>query len=222
MVDCLRRHANISDYLHLPVQSGSDQVLRRMGRGYGVAEYLDLMGSLRAARSTVAISTDLIVGFPGESEADFEATLALVERARFSAIYAFCYSKRPGTAALRLGDDPAPEVAAERLRRLLDLQNRIQAELNATLVGREFEVLVTGWGRDGRSATARTSCHRIVHFPLQSGPSPRLGSFTDVRIVRSLPHSLLAECIGSRGGDTLDALAGGRRPSRLQVLKSAS
>jgi tRNA-2-methylthio-N6-dimethylallyladenosine synthase len=216
MVDCLRRHANISDYLHLPVQSGSDRVLRRMGRGYAVAEYLDLLGSLRAARPTVAVSTDLIVGFPGETEEDFQATLDLVEAARFSALFAFAYSRRPGTAALRLGDDLTPEVAAERLQRLLDRQNRIQAEINATLVGRRLEVLITGWGRDGASATARTSCHRIVHFPTPDGAAA-LGTFADVRIVRALPHSLLGElAAGNPAPSTTQA------GTRLPILQSAS
>ncbi len=217
MVDCLRRHANISDYLHLPVQSGSDRVLRRMGRGYTVAEYLELLGSLRAARPTVAVSTDLIVGFPGETEEDFQATLDLVEEARFSALFAFAYSRRPGTAALRLGDDLPAEVAAERLQRLLDRQNRIQAEINATLVGRRLEVLITGWGRDGASATARTSCHRIVHFPTPDGAAA-LGTFADVRIVRALPHSLLGEL--AAGDLAPSATQAGTR--RLPILQSAS
>lgn len=221
MVDCLRRHANISDYLHLPVQSGSDRVLRRMGRGYTVAEYLALLAALRSARPTVALSTDLIVGFPGESEEDFQSTLELVTRARFSALFAFCYSKRPGTAAERLGDDPPGEVAAERLQRLLDLQNRIQAELNAAFVGRELEVLVTGWGRDGASATARTSCHRIVHFPAR-GTGAVLGGFTGVRIVRSLPHSLMGEALLPGGPSAVGDGAGVRPRRALPVLTRAS
>jgi len=219
MVDCLRRHANIADYLHLPVQSGSDRVLRRMGRGYAVAEYLELLAALRDARPSVAVSTDLIVGFPGESEEDFQATLDLVQRARFSALFAFCYSKRPGTAAARLGEDPSPETAAERLQRLLELQNRIQAEINETLVGRRLEVLVTGWGRDRATATARTSCHRIVHFPA-GGPGAAPGSFAEVRIARALPHSLMGELVAheGRGGDALSDLAPRSPRGRLPIL----
>ncbi|MBZ0172230.1 MAG: tRNA (N6-isopentenyl adenosine(37)-C2)-methylthiotransferase MiaB, partial [Phycisphaerales bacterium] len=116
MIERLKVHANISDYLHLPVQSGSDRTLRRMGRGYTVVEYLDLLAAIRRARTTVAISTDLIVGFPGESESDFEATLDLVERGRFSALFAFCYSERPGTASARLGDAVPAPIAAQRLQ----------------------------------------------------------------------------------------------------------
>lgn len=195
MVERLRTHANISDYLHLPVQSGSDRTLRRMGRGYTVAEYLELLAAIRQARASVAISTDLIVGFPGESESDFEATLELVERGRFSALFAFCYSERPGTASVRLGDPVPGAVAAERLQRVLDLQNRIQVGLNAELVGRELEVLVTGWGRESGTMSGRTSCHRIVHFEV-AGAAPALGSFLPVRIVRPLGHSLVGIAVG--------------------------
>jgi tRNA-2-methylthio-N6-dimethylallyladenosine synthase len=198
MVDQYRRHANLSDYLHLPVQSGSDRVLRRMGRGYEISSYHDLLAQLRAARPSIAISTDLIVGFPGESDEDFERTLDLVREAKFSALFAFCFSPRPGTAALRLLDDAVPtEIANERLQRLLDLQNEIQAKLNEELVGREMEILVTGFGKLPGRFSGRTSCHRIVHFdaPAPGGDDAfrfRPGTMTRVRIVRSQPHSLLA------------------------------
>jgi tRNA-2-methylthio-N6-dimethylallyladenosine synthase len=196
MVERYRRHSNLSDYLHLPVQSGSDRVLRRMGRGYEIASYERLLAELREARPTIAISTDLIVGFPGETEEEFERTLDLVRRARFSALYAFCFSPRPGTAALRLLDEAVPaDVASDRLRRLLELQNAIQAELNGELVGREMDVLVTGFGKLPGRFSGRTSCHRIVHFDrsdVDASAAIRPGAMTRVRIVRSQPHSLLA------------------------------
>jgi len=197
MVDLYRRHANLADYLHLPVQSGSDRILRRMGRGYNVGEYLDLVESLRLARPSLALSTDLIVGFPGETDADFAATLELVERARFAALFAFCYSPRPGTAALRLPDPPVdPAVAEERLQRLLALQNRIQSEINQELVRRQLEILVTGPSKHPGMLQGRTSCHRIVHFP--AGPSaPRPGTMLNVRIDRAFGHSLLGSALGT-------------------------
>jgi tRNA-2-methylthio-N6-dimethylallyladenosine synthase len=195
MIDCLARHANLCDYLHLPVQSGSDRVLRRMGRGYDVASYLELVGRIRAARPSVALSTDLIVGFPGESEDDFQATLALVETVRFTALFPFRYSPRPGTAALKLLDDAIPEaVAEERLQRLNDFQNRIQAELNAGLVGATKEVIVTGAGKSPGRLRGRTSCHRIVHFEGGATP-PVVGAFVDVRVVRAMAHSLAGELV---------------------------
>jgi tRNA-2-methylthio-N6-dimethylallyladenosine synthase len=194
MVEQVGRHPNICPYLHLPAQSGSDGILRRMGRGYTRAEYLDLVGQLRQARPGLALSTDLIVGFPGEAEEDFQATLALVSEVRFASVYAFVYSPRPGTAAPRLGGEVARELAAERLRRLFALQDGIQRELNRELVGHEYEVLVTGWGKQPGTQSGRTSCHRIVHFAAGPEPVP-LGRLTRVRIDSALPHSLLAQRI---------------------------
>jgi len=192
MVDLYRRHPLLCDYLHLPVQSGSDRVLRRMGRGYTVAQYLELIGALRDARPGLALSSDFIVGFPGESEADFEATLELISRVRFASLFAFAYSPRPGTAALRLDGEIAPARAAERLARLLSLQDGIQAELNAQLIGRELEVLVGGWGKEPGALTGRSSCHRIVHFRAGASAAP-VGSMVRVRIVEALGHSLRGE-----------------------------
>src|SRR6185295_10347223 len=147
MIEQLARHPNICPALHLPVQSGSDSVLRRMGRGYTRDSYLQLARDLQAALPDLALSTDLIVGFPGETEDDFRQTLDLMQRIRFSATYAFTYSPRPGTAALRLHDDVPAELASERLQRLFELQETIQREKHAELVGKELDVLVTGWGR---------------------------------------------------------------------------
>ncbi|MGH7336156.1 MAG: tRNA (N6-isopentenyl adenosine(37)-C2)-methylthiotransferase MiaB [Myxococcota bacterium] len=207
MIDRLARHANLCDYLHLPVQSGSDRVLRRMGRGYDVASYLDLVSRVRAARPSVAVSTDLIVGFPGESEEDFQATLRLLEAVRFSALFPFRYSPRPGTAALKLLDDAVPELVAEdRLRRLNDFQNAIQAELNAELVGATKEVIVTGAGKQPGRLHGRTSCHRIVHFDGGSAP-PSVGTFVDVCIMRAHSHSLAGELVGSDRAARLPVVA---------------
>ncbi len=189
MVDRFRRHDVLCDYLHLPVQSGSDRTLRRMGRGYSAGEYLALVDSIRRVRPSIALSSDFIVGFPGETDKDFDATLRLIESVRFASVFAFCYSRRPGTAALRLdGEVPARE-ASERLQRLLSLQNRIQAELNAELVGRKLEVLVTGWGREAGFQTGRTSCHRIVHFDAGGRPAA-LGAMTQVLVTEAMGHSL--------------------------------
>jgi tRNA-2-methylthio-N6-dimethylallyladenosine synthase len=192
MVEQVGRHANICPYLHLPAQSGSDPVLRRMGRGYTRAEYLELVCQLRAARPGLALSTDLIVGFPGESEDDFRATLDLVTEVRFASVFAFVYSPRPGTAAPRLDGEVEKEVAAERLQRLFAAQEVIQRQLNRELIGSEHEVLVTGWGKQPGTQSGRTSCHRIVHFPSEPAAVP-LGQLTRVRIDSAFSHSLLAQ-----------------------------
>jgi tRNA-2-methylthio-N6-dimethylallyladenosine synthase len=190
MVEQMGEHANICPYLHLPVQSGSDPVLRRMGRGYTRGEYLDLVGQLRRARPDLALSTDLIVGFPGETEDDFERTLDLVREVRFSEFYAFMYSPRPGTAAPRLSDPVDPEVASERLQRLFQLQDEVQREINQGLVGKSMEVIVTGWGRQPGTQTGRTPCHRVVHFDTGSEPVA-LGGMTRVEVESAFPHSLV-------------------------------
>ena len=192
MVEQVGRHPNICPYLHLPVQSGSDAVLRRMGRGYTREEYLDLVSQLRAARADLALSTDIIVGFPGETDLDFAQTLDLVREVRFSTLYAFKYSARPGTAAPRLGGAVDPDLASERLQTLFRLQEGIQKEINESLVGEEYEVIVTGWGRQPGMQSGRTSCHRIVHFSTGFEPAA-LGQMTRVRVQSALAHSLIGE-----------------------------
>jgi tRNA-2-methylthio-N6-dimethylallyladenosine synthase len=192
MVEQMGKHANICPYLHLPVQSGSDTVLRRMGRGYTRAEYLDLVRQLREARPGLALSTDLIAGFPGETGDDFQRTLDLLEEVRFSTLYAFTYSPRPGTAAPRLGGDVAPEAAAERLQRIFQLQEGIQHEINQELVGEELDVIVTGWGKQPGTQTGRSGCHRVVHFQAGSEPAA-LGGISRVRVQSASAHSLVGE-----------------------------
>lgn len=190
MIEQLRVHREvIAPYLHLPVQSGSDRVLRRMARGYTRAEYVALAGALRAARPDLALSTDLIVGFPGETEEDFAETLELMETVRFSTVFAFMYSPRPGTAAPRLDGAVPDAVASDRLQRLFEVQARIQVELNRELVGRVLEVLVTGPGKVPGILVGRTACHRVVHFATDD-PRP-LGTILPVRIERAHPHSLV-------------------------------
>ncbi len=192
MIAAVARHGNICPYLHLPVQSGSDRILRRMGRGYTRAQYVELAAALRQARPGLALSTDVIVGFPGETEEDFAATLSLVAATRFACVYAFQYSPRPGTAAPRLDGAVDEATAARRLQRLFALQNEIQLDLNRELVGRSCEVLVTGWAREAGVLAGRTPCHRVVNFAAGAAP-PAPGTLASVRITRAFPHSLGGE-----------------------------
>lgn len=197
MVDQFAMHSNICPYLHLPVQSGSDEILRLMGRGYSIDLYRDLVDRLRKSRPGIAVSTDLIVGFPGETEADFEATLELVKELRFASIFAFKYSPRPGTAAPRLPHSPvAPEVADRRLQELFAVQKEIQLEINRTLEGETFDVLVTGWGKTPGTQTGRTPCHRLLHFEFDEEPA-ELGSLARVVVDQAFPHSLVGRKISS-------------------------
>lgn len=196
MVDQFARHPEIlSPYLHLPVQSGSNAVLKAMGRGYEVELYYDLVDRLRQARPDIALSTDLIVGFPGERDEDFEQTLELVRRVRYGSLFAFKYSPRPGTAAPRLKVPAVPDaVADQRLQALFAEQDTIQHEINQSLVGKSFEVLVTHWGKQPGTQTGRTPCHRLVHFPYGETPLP-LGQITRVRVERGLHHSLVGRLV---------------------------
>ena len=199
LVQALASGGVVAPYLHLPAQSGSDRVLYRMKRRYARAGYLATVSRLRREVPGLAISSDFIVGFPGETEEDFQATLDLVRDARFESLFGFRYSPRPGTASARWGSasEVSEDVSAGRLERLLALQTGIQAEINRSLEGREFEVLIEGEDRKGQSR-GRTPCNRIVH--LESGKAPA-GSYARVRIRRGLPNSLLGELCGPGAGD---------------------
>ncbi len=190
MVRQFAMHQNICPYLHLPVQSGSDRVLKRMGRGYTIEVYKKLTAELRMARPGIALSTDIIVGFPGETATDFRKTLSLLEEIQFSSIYAFKYSPRPGTAALHLSDECDPSVADERLQTLFRLQEGIQRRINQSLVGTTHQLVVTGWGREPGTQIGRTPCHRVVHFPVKD-QHVSLGDLTSVRIEHANTHSLM-------------------------------
>jgi tRNA-2-methylthio-N6-dimethylallyladenosine synthase len=196
MIEVFAAHEAICPYLHLPVQSGSNPVLRRMGRGYTVESYRDLVERIRAARPDVVFSTDLIVGFPGETEEQFRETLALVEHVRYGSLYGFKYSPRPGTAAPRLDGAVPVEVANRRLNELFALQTGIQRELNRALVGETLEVIVTGWGKEPGYLTGRTPCHRMVSFAAGEG-SAALGSIVPVTVETSYPHSLVGRLAGT-------------------------
>src|SRR5207248_1045815 len=128
MIAAMRDHANVSRYLHLPVQSGSSKILRRMKRLYTRERYLEIIARIRAAIPEIHFSTDIIVGFPGETEEDFQQTLSLIEEVRYGSLFAFKYSPRPGTPALKIGDAVDDEVASERLTRLFDLHEQIKRE----------------------------------------------------------------------------------------------
>jgi len=182
---------HLCPHIHLPLQAGSDAVLRRMGRGYTAAEYLEKVAALRRARPDIALSTDLIVGFPGEKEADFQRTMDLLEEVRYDTVYSFKYSPRPGTRAAALAGQVPDEVKKERLRRLQQRQDEITAANLRALEGSRQEVLVEGPAKKGAGRwVGRTPGNRIVNF---SGPAGLLGSLVPVKITRALRHSLQGE-----------------------------
>jgi len=179
----------VCEQLHLPVQSGSDRVLARMHRGYNVARYLTRLAMARAYLPDLAVSTDIIVGFPGETEDDFQQTLRVVAEARFDQAFTFLFSPRPGTAAAEHKDEFVdPDVAQDRYERLIALQNRISLESNQAQVGKVVEVLVEGPSRkDPDVVTARSRGNRVVHVAGHHPP----GTFLAATIDTAAPHHLL-------------------------------
>jgi tRNA-2-methylthio-N6-dimethylallyladenosine synthase len=179
----------VCEHLHLPLQSGSARILRAMQRGYTPQRFLSRLRMAEAAVPALATSTDVIVGFPGETEADFRATLAVMEEARFDGAFMFVYSPRPGTPAAALEAQVDPAEAAERFARLADLQQRISLEKNEALVGRAVEVLTEGPSRkDPQVAAARTRTNKVVHLPGAYPP----GRFLAAVVERAAPSHLMA------------------------------
>jgi tRNA-2-methylthio-N6-dimethylallyladenosine synthase len=191
LIAAMRDVPKVCEWFHLPLQSGSDRVLERMNRGYTRAHYLDLIAALRDAVPDLALSTDLIVGFPGETEADFEATLEMVDRVQYDNVFAFRYSRRPGTPAAAMEDQIAEDVKARRNARLLDVVNRVTAARSARLAGQRVEVLVDGTSRrDPGQLSGRTRCNRVVNFDGRGEAA--VGDVVTVRVTGVMPHSLRA------------------------------
>ena len=179
----------VCEHIHFPLQSGSDRMLQAMRRSYRSDRYLGWLRRIREAIPEVAVSTDIIVGFPGETEDDFADTLRVVEAARFDAAYTFQYSPRPGTRAASFESQVRKEIVQERFDRLVVLQTEMSTRLAAAQVGRTLEVLVEGLGKRGASTQSRTRTNRIVHLPTDH----EAGAFLDVRITAAAPHHLLGE-----------------------------
>ncbi len=202
LIDIYPRLPQLASHVHLPVQSGSDRVLAAMKRGYSALEYKSIVRRLRAARPDISISSDFIVGFPGETQADFEATLKLIDDVGFDASFSFLYSPRPGTPASELRDATPQEV---KLARLHALQARIDAHaqaISAHMIGTAQRVLVEGAAKKGNGELAgRTANNRMVNF---SAPPRLIGEFVDITITAALAHSLR----GNWGQTPISAISG--------------
>ncbi len=196
LIEAIRSLPSVCQHLHLPVQSGSSRVLQAMRRRHTREEFLDLVARLREAIPGIALSTDMIVGFPGETEADFEETLSLTSRSRFHSMFSFKYSERPNTlAAKRLKDDVPEGEKGRRLTALQELQREIQWELHRQAVGTDVEVLVDSRSRRREQELAgRTSGNTVVNLP---GAPEWLGKLVKVRIERAGPNSLWGRAQGS-------------------------
>jgi len=188
LIEAYRDVPQLASHLHLPVQSGSDRVLAFMKRGHTTLEYRQKIRRLREARPDISISSDFIVGFPGETERDFEATMSLIEEVGFDQSFSFVYSRRPGTPAASLPDDVTPE---EKQRRLVRLQERVDAQalaISRTMVGSVQRVLVERPSRrDARQLAGRTGNNRWVNF---DGPPSLIDRFVDVVVTEAMPNSL--------------------------------
>jgi tRNA-2-methylthio-N6-dimethylallyladenosine synthase len=188
LIEAYRQIPKLVDHVHLPVQSGSDRILAAMKRGYTALEYKSIIRRLRAARPGISISSDFIVGFPGETDEDFERTMSLIEDVGFDASFSFIYSPRPGTPAADLPDDTPAAVKLERLKRL---QARIESharQVSEAMVGGRQLVLVEGHARkDASELSGRTGNNRVVNFP---GDARLIGQLIEVEIVSAFPHSL--------------------------------
>lgn len=190
LIEAMASIRQVCHQLHLPLQSGSDRILEMMNRKYTRAEYLEKIDRLKSRLPDISLSTDLIVGFPTETEEDFEQTMDLLERIRFANIFSFRYSPRPRTAAARLKDDVPEEVKIDRLVRLQTRQKEIQLELNRSLVGRTVRVLCLGASKKGNLYAGRNEGYQVVNFRSEKDVSNRM---VRVRITGCGPYSLHGE-----------------------------
>ncbi|MCS3842317.1 tRNA (N6-isopentenyl adenosine(37)-C2)-methylthiotransferase MiaB [Microbacterium sp. AK031] len=217
VIDAMAETPSVMPQLHMPLQSGSDRVLKAMRRSYRSSKFLGILDRVRERMPHAAISTDIIVGFPGETDEDFEDTMRVVEQARFANAFTFQYSIREGTPAATMEDQVPKAVVQERYNRLLALQERISLEENQKQIGREVEVLVSvGEGKKDAAThrlTGRAEDNRLVHFEVTEGSDvPRPGDVVTVRITHGAPFHLLADDPSgaplrirrTRGGDAWD------------------
>ncbi len=191
IVEAIERQPKICDHVHLPVQSGSTRVLRTMQRTYSREEYLEKIAMMRGANRPIAITTDIIVGFPGETESEFDETISLLEEVRYTGLFAFKYSPRPNTPSLSMNDAIPEEEKGRRLAVVQEKQREIQAARNAELAGQTFEVLVSGKSRRENHWTGYTTSHRMINFASQE--RALLGTYVQVRVTGAGPNSLVGE-----------------------------
>jgi tRNA-2-methylthio-N6-dimethylallyladenosine synthase len=191
IIDAIDENPVLCNHVHLPVQSGSTRVLERMQRLYGRDEYMRCIEWMKVARRNIAISTDVIVGFPGESEEDFQKTLDLIDEVGYDSIFSFKYSKRPNTPALRYEDHIPEEEKTRRLMILQEKQRSIQIRRNAAYIGTVEEVLVEGYNKALNQWIGRTSQHKTLNFT--SSKQELVGTYLPVRVTRAGPNSLVGE-----------------------------
>ena len=191
IVDAIDAQPKLCDHVHLPVQSGSTRVLRAMQRTYSREEYLEKIALIRSAKRPISITTDVIVGFPGETDEDLGETLSLLNTVQYDGMFSFKYSPRPHTPSLRMSDAIPEEEKSRRLALLQEKQRDIQTKRHLMMVGETFEVLVNGKSRRENQWSGHTSCHRVINFASQE--AALLGKYVQVRVTGATPNSLVGE-----------------------------
>ena len=195
LFDVMANSQKICHHLHLPVQCGSDRILQAMNRRYTVEQYLGLIDYARSVMPDISFTTDIIVGFPGETLEDFQGTMELLKKVRYDSLFSFIYSKRVGTKAASMPDDTPHSVKSDRLQQLLALQRTIGEEVLSEYVGKTLRILVDGTGKSGEGyLTGRTDQYLIVDFP---GDSALIGQFVTVKITKALNWALLGELVSA-------------------------
>lgn len=198
-VEVIRAGNAVMPHLHLAVQSGSTQVLRKMNRRYTREEYIDLAHRIKAGVPGIALSTDIIVGFPGETEEDFEQTLSLCKEVGFSSAYTFIYSKRPGTPAAKIEDNTPHELIQERFDRLAKLVQDLAYEANQHELHQKIEALVEGTSKSDETVlVGHSQKNQTVHFPIPEGLKPEdlIGSLVDVQVEEAKTWYLRGQMVG--------------------------
>ena len=193
LVETMNRHPKICKHIHLPIQSGSDKVLHLMKRGYTTSDYLEKVRLLRSAMPGISITSDIIAGFPGETEKEFQETIWMLKEVQFDALFAFKYSDRPNTIAPSMDGHVSEEIKSERLGRILELQQQISRDKNQKLIGTVQEVLVEGVSKNNPERWAgRTDCNRMIHF---NTPRDLKGRIVPLRITEARVSSLDGELV---------------------------
>jgi tRNA-2-methylthio-N6-dimethylallyladenosine synthase len=191
IVKAIEEYENLCNWVHLPVQSGNNRVLRAMRRGHKVEDYLERVAAVRNSRREISLTSDIIVGFPGETDEEFEDTLKLAEKCRFHGLYIFKYSKRRGTPAAGLKDDVAPDEKSGRFLALESLQMSIQSEIYRSYLGKVVEVLAEGFSaRSESDLTGHTTCNKVVNF---GAGAAYIGKVVKVRVTEAKAHSLFGQ-----------------------------
>ncbi len=193
MIEALSSNTHRTNHFHLPLQSGSDEILKKMNRHYDISRYLSIVDELRAKNKDITLTTDIIVGFPGESDEDFEKTVEIIKKVRFDSIFSFIFSPRKGTPAYEMENQIPEEIKHIRYDRLCQIQNEIANEINQTYVGKIIRVLVDGKSKNNENVyTSRTEGNKIVHFESDSDST---GNFINVKITRADTFALYGEKI---------------------------